>query len=326
MVKKHERISPAKAAHAFERWASLFPSGFLVNLVAYVDESGTGGNSEVLIVGGVVALDNEWKSFCKNWQRVLNKYSANYFHFREWADASAVVRKKRNPNSGFKSNPYKSWDQDTLDRFLFELSEVVVSDNKLVVGGYVPQNQLRSEQASGMAKTNASPEELCVGHFFNAVVSAIINERRVLKRQGISFFFDHSTNNQWKKTVHEVYDRSCQRHKQFKSITFISEGLRERVKNGDLEFLPLQAADMVAYRMRQQMEKLTNIDFTGPNWDKLDNILFDRMNKATAALSTSERQAMLWQVFPGLNGVPYEQAMDAITAHGKLKHASKTKK
>jgi hypothetical protein len=120
-----------------------------VKLIAYIDESGTDGRSAVLIVGGLVALHDEWKRFCKNWQRVLNKHSAKYFHFREWADASAVVRKKRSPNSSFKNNPYKLWDQDTLDRFLLELAEVAMSDCRLVVGGWVPQIQLRAEQASG---------------------------------------------------------------------------------------------------------------------------------------------------------------------------------
>lgn len=296
-------------------------------LVAYVDESGTDGKSAVLIVGGLVALRDEWKKFCENWQRVLHKYSAKYFHFREWADASAVVRKTREPNSSFKDNPYKLWDQGTLDGFLTELAKVAVSDCRLVVGGYVPQIQLRAEQASGETTITASSEQLCIGHFLDSIVSTISKERCVLKRQGISFFFDHSTNNEWKNLVREVYYLRCQKHKQFKSITFVSEGLKERVKNGDVEFLPLQAADMVAYRMRQKMEKLANLDFFGPKWDKLDNILFNSFNKAHKALSASEQLAMLRKSFPGIpKDMPYEQAMDAIIAESKIIHANKIKK
>jgi hypothetical protein len=302
-----------------EKSKSHFPSGFFVKLVAYVDESGTDGNSAVLIVGGLVALREEWTRFCKSWQKVLNDYSAKYFHFREWADASAVIRKKRTPSSEFEKNPYKSWDQNTLDRFLFELAEVAVADGRLVVGGYVPQIQLRAEQASGETTTTASPEELCAGHFFDAVVSTISKERCVLKRQGISFFFDHSTNKQWKNVVNNAFDISCQKHRQCKTITFVSKGLRERVENGAVEFLPLQAADMVAYRMRQKMEKLANLDFTGPEWDKLDNILFKSINEANAAWSATERDAVLRKVFRVPESATYEDAMDSIVAKSKFK-------
>jgi len=177
MIARRERISSSKAARDFKAWASLFPSEVLVKLVAYVDESGTHGkDSKVLIVGGWVALRDEWTQFCKDWQRVLNKYSAKYFHFREWSNASQVVRKKREPSSDFANNPYKLWDQQILDNFLFELAEVAASGNKLIIGGYVPQQLLRTDQAAGVVATKASAEELCVSHFFNSVV--LINQRR----------------------------------------------------------------------------------------------------------------------------------------------------
>jgi hypothetical protein len=329
MIRKHDKISPAKAAHAFEEWAGLFPKGFFVKLVAYADESGTGGNSAVIIIGGLVALRDEWVGFCRDWQRVLNKHSAKYFHFREWAGASSVIRGTRPPNSSFDKNPYKTWSQSKLDEFLIDLAQVAVSDGRLVVGGYVPPNQfirLRDAQPKEETQTTMSPEEICLSYFFDSVVSTISQERRVLKRQGISFFFDHTEVAQWKSIIHNGYDFSCKKHRQFKSITIVSEGLRERVKNGDTEFLPLQAADMVAYRMRQQMENLANLDFTGPTWDKLDNILFDRMNKSHNAQSDSDRQEMLWRIYPNLKGVPYEQAMDTLAAQSKYKNANKTKK
>lgn len=300
-----------------------------MKLVAYVDESGTDGNSAVFIVGGIVAMREEWANFCKSWQYVLNKHSAPYFHFREWADASAVIRGRRPPNSGFLKNPYKTWSQVKLDEFLIELAQVAVSDGRLVVGGYVPPNQfirLRDAQPKGETQTTMSPEEICLSYFFDSVVSTISQERRVLKRQGISFFFDHTEVAQWKSIIHNGYEFSCKKHRQFKSITIVSEGLRERVKNGDTEFLPLQAADMVAHRMRQQMENLANLDFTGPTWDKLDNILFDRINKSGNAKSESEMKEILWQTYPNLKGVPYEQAMDAIAAQSKYKNANNAKK
>jgi hypothetical protein len=190
------------------------------------------------------------------------------------------VRGKRLPNSKFKNNPYKTWDQITLDKFLIDLANVAASEGKLIVGGYVPCNKLRADQASGLVTANATAEELCIGHFFDSVVSTIGKHRRVFKRTGISFFFDHSTDKRWKNIVNNGYDLSSPKHRQFKLISFVTQGLKERVKAGDVEFLPLQAADMVAYRLRQRNEKLVNLDFNGPEWDALDSVLFRCMNQS----------------------------------------------
>ena len=111
-----------------------------MKLIAYADESHGGKkDSEVLIVAGLVGLRDEWNKFCVGWREVLYRYTAPYFHFREWADASAVVRGKRRASTEFtQKNPYRFWSQTKLDTFLLELAEVAVSDNKVIIGGYVP--------------------------------------------------------------------------------------------------------------------------------------------------------------------------------------------
>ncbi len=288
-----------------------------MKLVAYVDESGTDGNSEVLIVGGFVASGEEWAKFRNDWQRVLNSYSARYFHFREWAEASAVARNKRKPSSKFGTNPYKTWNQETLDGFLFALAEVAAADAKLVVGGYVPPNMLRADQASGIVNAEESAEELCVSHFFNSVVSAISNERPVVKRQEISVCFDHSENRRWKTIVCRCYESSCKKHRQYRALTFASSGLKDRVESGDVEFLPLQAADMVAYRLRQTTERLVRLEFSGPDWDKLDKVLFRSVNESRVASNKLWLSRALRRVFVVPQGLTDEQAIASIRSSGR---------
>ena len=133
----------------------------------------------------------------------------------------------------------------------------------------------------------------------------------MFKRQGIAFFFDHSTDKEWKKLVHDGYDLSAQTHKQFKAITFVAQGLRERAESGDVEFLPLQAADMAVYRMRQQMEKI--VDFAEPTtWRKLDDILFASMAKRRARLTDADINAAMRRVFIVPEDMSYEQAMQSL--------------
>lgn len=77
------------------------------------------------------------------------------------------------------------------------------------------------------------------------------------------------------------------------------------------------------------MANLVNLDFTGPTWDKLDNILFGKMNssmeKQDAKRSIEEKEAILWQYYPGLKGVPYKKAVDLLYSKAKFKNATITK-
>src|SRR5439155_11782660 len=94
----------------FLHWASLFPDGLFVHIVAYVDESSTHAGSRETTVGGIVGTKEVFSILGGKWQNVLRKYDATHFHFRLWSDASCVVRGMRSPSSDFSKNPYRTWD------------------------------------------------------------------------------------------------------------------------------------------------------------------------------------------------------------------------
>jgi hypothetical protein len=77
---------PINARRDFKEWASLFSGKLFVKVVAYIDESGTHDEtgrqkgSTVAVVAGLVDHRDCWDKFCKDWQSVLNKYSAPFFH------------------------------------------------------------------------------------------------------------------------------------------------------------------------------------------------------------------------------------------------------
>lgn len=280
-----------------------------MRLVAYADESHSGRGSEVLIIAGWIALDDEWSQFCVAWQKVLDRYAAPYFHFREWADASAVVRGRRRASSEFlKTNPFRNWDQSTLDAFLCQLVEIVASGPALMIGGYVPAKKLAEDKANGLARTSGGAEELCIKHFFDSVVSTINKDRSPLKRQPTAFVFDHSDNPEWRKTLRDAFDSSRLRNRHFKEMSFASKKVH----------LPLQAADMAAYRIRQRMEDLVTLDLS-KTWEKLDTMLFRKIDTWSAGLSDRERDAILRRIYVVPEDASYDRAMDAITSHPDYK-------
>jgi len=281
----------------------------VVKLVAYADESHSGRDSEVLTIAGWIASRDEWSQFCVALQKVLDHFDAPFFHFREWADASAVVRGRRRASSEFlKKNPYRDWDQSKLDAFLSELVEVAASGQALMIGGYVPAKKLAEDKANGLTKTPSSAEELCIEHFFDSVVSTINRDRSPLKRQPITFVFDYSDDREWRRIIKDAFASSRLRNRHFKEMSFASKK----------DHLPLQAADLAAYRIRQRMEDLVTLDLS-KTWKKLDTILFRKMDARSAGLSDRERDAILRRVYVVPEDATCDQAMDAITSHPDYK-------
>lgn len=268
---RHCGQSPAKAEREFLEWASLFSGTLLMKLVAYADDSGTHDTTGVLpgsreaTIAGMVAPREEWAAFCKQWQVALNEFGAPYFHFCEWSNASAVVRNKREASSTFKKrNPYREWDQAKLDSFIVKLATIAGSGSKLIVGVTVSVNLFHASQLAGQISEEANPYEQCADKFFDSVVNTISGQKRPWKRQPIAFFFDQTGNIRFENTVLKMFSAHQKHYRTFKKIAFVNKK--------ELPHLPLQAADMVAYRARQSAENWIN--GTDRYWEAVDTALF----------------------------------------------------
>lgn len=240
-----------------------------VQIVVYADESGTHDQTGVLdgareaTICGIAALKEDWVLFSKQWCNVLAKYNAPYFHFREWNTASAVSRKKRSPSSDFKRNPYRDWTTKQLDELLIELATIAGAGHKLVLGGAVHTRQFHQAKMAGMIPSAENPYETCVNTFFESFLDMVKLQRRPWKRQPVSFIFDRSGNREWERAVIAAYELYRIKHPKFISIAFADK--RQQV--------PLQAADMVAYRSRQITENWVDDD-SSRQWKELDKVLF----------------------------------------------------
>jgi len=254
-----------------------------VKIVVYADESGThdktgtSKGSKQAIIGGFIAPREDWTVFCRAWKSILNNYQAPYFHFREWSDASAVARKVRLPSSDFKKNPYRGWESKKLDEFVLALAKIAVSGNKLVVGGALHTNRFHKAKLEGDILPNANLVEYHACHFFISVIGAINIQRPPWKNMPVSFFFDQSGDEKWEHAILDKFRFYQLKHPTFKDLAFSNKK--------ETPHFPLQAADMIAYRTRQIMQKFADGDDYMQSWPALDDILFKSDNYN---LSTSE--------------------------------------
>lgn len=252
----------------FEQWASLFSGDIFVKIAIYADESGTHDKtgaldgSQVAIVAGFAADVRTWGRLCNDWQVVLRKYTARYFHFYDFAEASRVARGGRR-DSTYQWNPYRGWKLEKLDAFLFALARIAGSGNKAYLGG---QFDTKGFHATGLP---GDAHEGCINWFYESAVIEMKLKWPNLQKP-VSFFFDQTDDERWQRTILSVHNSRRKANPIIGEITFADKKLH----------YPLQAADMLAYRMRQISSKYYGHDLKLPHGvPKLDQRLFEGFAK-----------------------------------------------
>ena len=216
-----------------------------MKLLCYADDSGTHDptgeqkGAKQGLIGGIIAPSAEWPQFNRDWQDVLIKYNAPYFHFCEWRAASAVARGKRRPTNDYSKNPFSGWPETTLNALLLELARIVGA--KLTVGGFVLTKEFHLAKTNGDLPRTADPYEHGLEQFFAEVLGSIHQLRAPWKRAGVYFVFDQSDKPDWKRALHDCFSRYRAKYPTIQSVS-------SEAKN---KAIPLQAADMVAYRSRR---------------------------------------------------------------------------
>jgi hypothetical protein len=286
MIRLRERSTPKQAARAFSEWASLFPDGIFVKaVIIYADESGTHDRtgkqtgSEYPTIAGFAAPPSEWSKFCVNWQAVLNSYRVPYFHFREWAAVSAAVRFNKPETPELKKNPYFGWDIKRLDKFLYTLADIAGRGNKVPISGTIRTavfNQVKEDLKINnpeQIQWGEDPFKYSMGEFFQKY------HRETWIRWGnfnapVTFFFDRSDDPKWTSALFEVYGVFEKADTRLKGISFVDKK--------EPPHFPLQAADMLAYRIRQTADKLDDGSY---DVTKLDTLLLQGLLRSAANAS-----------------------------------------
>jgi len=204
---------------------------------------------------------------------VLRSYNAPYFHFREWVAASAAVRLKKEPTSALKNNPYCGWDLKKLDKFLYTLADIAGRGNKVTIAGVIRteafhkiKSDLEINNPENIEMGN-DPFKFSMGEFFQRY------HRETWVHWGnfkapVTFFFDQNDNPKWVSAMTEVYN-AFKEKLGARGISFVDKK--------EMPHLPLQAADMLAYRMRQASE---NVDKNALSVNELDELLLQRLYKS----------------------------------------------
>src|SRR5580658_4464968 len=118
-----------KSETSFREWFSLFSGKYFAMIVAYADESGTGGipksgKEPAPTICGLLATPETWETFRVSWKHVLSKHGADYFHFRELNKTERVK----------PGTHYYGWDDHKVDDFIYDMA-IVAGSGPIPFGG-----------------------------------------------------------------------------------------------------------------------------------------------------------------------------------------------
>lgn len=164
--------------------------------------------------------------------------------------ASAVARNIRPATSQREDNHYYGWTTDRLDNFFLELAKVANAGSKLKLGGNVDTRRYAAHLKQNQKEPYSNPHEACVWWFYEAVVGDV--KAKWPHLQGpMSFFYDQA-DTAWQNAIVNVHHSYQKVDSRIKEIAFADKK--------DPLHSPLQAADMLAYRLRQISAKYRKYD------------------------------------------------------------------
>jgi len=274
MITTRER-KPNKSATQFREWASMFSEGIFVILKVYGDETGTNDitgqqpGSAVPALSGLMDTSENWTVFCKKWQRTLDSYNAEFFHFREFANKHLCET---------PGTPYHGWSDKKRHGFLYDLA-IQTGESAVAIGGVYAAKRNISLGLPG------NPLEIITRSFFDSLIS-ILNSHWPEYDGKVLLILDHSKNKEWVGLLHQIHSEYLSKDSRIGGLSFEDDK--------DPKHLPLQAADLTAYVFRQFTEKyVANEGKESPPPRLLDFILNMNLQKVFWKMQKSERKRMI---------------------------------
>ena len=272
-------VSPEDAERKFREWASLFPDKLIMSVAVFADDTGTHDDtgsepgSAVAGVCGFLSWDDDWSKFSGEWQEVLNRYNVPKFHFRVFAD------QKRGPNQ--PDWPYHGWSEEKRRDFLLSLATIIGQRTQFGLSAFFNKRDYDELFPDWWKEMGTTPYMFCIMLFFDAMADELQKRWPLAKESKVSYIFDRNPDLRWTGWVNFFF--------------FLKIHIGEGERMGTLSFAeskatpPLQAADMLAYRMRQVNEKLI-LGTPSVKKSELDHAMFP--NRANGIHTHHDREQL----------------------------------
>lgn len=215
-------------------------SGCLVMIRGYFDDSGTHGNSHVVVMAGLFGYPNQWDYLSQLWAKKLadpcpGKEPLPRFHMAACQAAD---------------EEFLGWKRLECEYLVDELIEIIGKTGIHGFGCSIPRKAYEELITGDRRRASGDPETACI---INCFVRFVDFARFSHPTDAIAFIFDDRP--QQKSNVEKlwnVYKGAQNGRPEIVSATFGSSK----------KLLPLQAADLLAWEVYQDALDVLNADVT----------------------------------------------------------------
>jgi hypothetical protein len=215
-------------------------------LTAYFDDSGTHAGSEAVAVAGYIATTEAWSAFEAEWRRALDDYGLTHFHMADYSN---------------RAKAYAYW-QETQRLIRFNRLVDIINSHDMGIFGTVIATEPFNRIFSAKAKRH------CGGAYG---LAAVMNFMEVSKK--VSAVNEEHGWDAWVAYVYEsgtvgagqvlkVFQANKNNPKQEQEWRLLSLRFEDKRK-----FVPLQAADILAYELYRHLPRQLGVDPRPPRME-----------------------------------------------------------
>jgi len=203
----------------------------------YCDDSGTDGNSPIAVAACYVSSKTQWDEFVRNWNEVMEVEGFDVFHMAEFV---------AKPDAGHK--PFCNWDNKKKTRVYSKLASIINTRVRTGFGVAIPK------AAYDQAAPQYFRDRYANDHYTYAVLCCINLVAEWRAQYGIT------------SPVQHIFDQGSPQT-QIKAVWDILGSYKPAAEKFGLApngcsfqdkkfFKPLQAADILAWQMRNHMRRV----------------------------------------------------------------------
>jgi hypothetical protein len=206
----------------------------------YLDESGTHQGAKSLIVAGYLALEEEWTAFELEWRAALSDYQVAAFHATDFANQVA---------------PFDGWSSKKRLEFFESLTSIIARHAWAGYAVFIPIDRYTKAVSERAAKMLGGPYGLAALRLFFDVADTL---RAVDPMAEIAYVLEDGARG--KGQILKVYELK----QQYDNLRIRS--LRFGTKD---HFVPLQAADVLAYELYREHTRQIDGNVWPSRWSYL---------------------------------------------------------
>jgi hypothetical protein len=206
-------------------------------LIAYFDDSGTHDGAPVVLMGGLIGTEDEWKSFEPEWRARL----------QEPLPGKGALKRFHMTDCEAGTGEFTGWNRAERDAVIKEFRDIILKHD---LGGYacaVPRKEWDDLIKWPLRAIVGDAERFCIT---NCVVQSIRDAESHKEGANLGLVFDSRPTpgrNKMNGFIVEIFQIDQLLHSEKVAIDGPSFVSSERV-------LPLQAADMVAWEFYQHAQ------------------------------------------------------------------------